>query len=42
MSVDKLGDRSLGVRIDSDGTTLLQQFTLDGPGYWRTYLPMAH
>jgi hypothetical protein len=31
MSVDKLGDRSLGVRIDSDGTTLLQQFTLDGP-----------
>ncbi|MGW1134975.1 hypothetical protein [Streptomyces griseoluteus] len=24
MSVDKLGDRSLGVRIDSDGTTLLQ------------------
>ncbi|CAK7280157.1 hypothetical protein [Streptomyces misionensis] len=31
MSVDKLGDQSLGVRIDSDGTTLLQQFTLDGP-----------
>lgn len=31
MSVDKLGDRSLGVRIDSDGATLLQQFTLDGP-----------
>ncbi|MFC9282021.1 hypothetical protein [Streptomyces collinus] len=31
MSVDKLGDRSLGVRIDSDGTTVLQQFTLDGP-----------
>ncbi|SEF08691.1 hypothetical protein [Streptomyces sp. Ag109_O5-10] len=29
--MDKLGDRSLGVRIDSDGTTLLQQFTLDGP-----------
>ncbi|MFF2126565.1 hypothetical protein ACFVW1_14390 [Streptomyces olivochromogenes] len=31
MSVDKLGDSSLGVRIDSDGTTALQQFTLDGP-----------
>ncbi|MEW2250642.1 hypothetical protein AB0907_25340 [Streptomyces sp. NPDC006975] len=31
MSVDKLGDRSLGVRIDSDGSTALQQFTLDGP-----------
>lgn len=31
MSVDKLGDTSLGVRIDSDGTTALQQFTLDGP-----------
>lgn len=31
MSVDKLGDRSLGVRIDSEGATLLQQFTLDGP-----------
>ncbi|MCH5676193.1 hypothetical protein [Streptomyces gilvus] len=31
MSVDKLGDRSLGVRIDNDGTTVLQQFTLDGP-----------
>ncbi|MFF3517449.1 hypothetical protein [Streptomyces sp. NPDC002573] len=31
MSVDKLGDRSLGVRIDSDGATVLQQFTLDGP-----------
>ncbi|MFE2511698.1 hypothetical protein [Streptomyces naganishii] len=31
MSVDKLGDQSLGVRIDSDGSTVLQQFTLDGP-----------
>jgi hypothetical protein len=31
MSVDKLGDRSLGVRIESDGSTALQQFTLDGP-----------
>ncbi|MGW5434123.1 hypothetical protein ACWET9_44450 [Streptomyces sp. NPDC004059] len=31
MSVDKLGDRSLGVRIDSDNGTVLQQFTLDGP-----------
>ncbi|TXS66099.1 hypothetical protein EAO69_30210 [Streptomyces sp. me109] len=31
MSVDKLGDRSLGVRIDSDAATLLQQFALDGP-----------
>ncbi|MFJ4577945.1 hypothetical protein [Streptomyces echinatus] len=31
MSVDNLGDQSLGVCIDSDGTTLLQQFTLDGP-----------
>ncbi|MFF9407580.1 hypothetical protein ACF1B0_18955 [Streptomyces anandii] len=31
MSVDKLGERSLGLRIDSDGSTMLQQFTLDGP-----------
>jgi hypothetical protein len=31
MSVDKTGDRSLGVRIESDGATILQQFTLDGP-----------
>ncbi|MER5398158.1 hypothetical protein [Streptomyces sp. NPDC002599] len=31
MSVEKLGDRSLGVRIESGGYTLLQQFTLDGP-----------
>ncbi|MGW7613791.1 hypothetical protein ACWGKW_42515 [Streptomyces sp. NPDC054766] len=31
MSVEKLGDRSLGVRIESGGSTLLQQFTLDGP-----------
>ncbi|MFD3456368.1 hypothetical protein ACFWVC_29885 [Streptomyces sp. NPDC058691] len=31
MNVAKLGDRSLGVRVESDGYTLLQQFTLDGP-----------
>ena len=31
MSVDKLGDRSLGVRIDAEDTTVLQQFALDGP-----------
>lgn len=31
MSVDQVGDRSLGVRIESDGATILQQFTLDGP-----------
>jgi hypothetical protein len=31
MSVEKLGDRSLGVRIESSGYTVLQQFTLDGP-----------
>ncbi|MFE1435589.1 hypothetical protein ACFW5G_24680 [Streptomyces griseoaurantiacus] len=31
MSVDKLGDSSLGVRIESEGSTALQQFTLDGP-----------
>lgn len=31
MSVDKTGDRSLGVRIESGGATILQQFTLDGP-----------
>ncbi|MFF3564698.1 hypothetical protein ACFYXS_32130 [Streptomyces sp. NPDC002574] len=29
--VDKLGDRSLGVRIEGGGSTVLQQFTLDGP-----------
>ncbi|MFJ9968876.1 hypothetical protein [Streptomyces avermitilis] len=31
MSVDEVGDRALGVRIETDGVTLLQQFTLDGP-----------
>ncbi|MFF1285586.1 hypothetical protein ACFVY4_33445 [Streptomyces sp. NPDC058299] len=31
MSVDKVGDRSLGVRIETGGVTLLQQFTLAGP-----------
>lgn len=31
MSVDKVGDRALGVRIEGGGATVLQQFTLDGP-----------
>lgn len=31
MSTPKVGDKSIGVRIESDGSTILNQFALSGP-----------